>query len=127
MGERRHELKDSEWQAIADLFPAAKRMGRPARPTREVLNGVMWILKTGAPWRDLPDRYGSWQTVYRRFRAWDREGVLDRILKRLRLKLDEDGYIDWSEVFIDGSSVRASAAAAGARKKGASRNPPIMP
>ena len=126
MGERRHELKDSEWQAVADLFPPAKRTGRPLRPTREVLNGVMWILKTGAPWRDLPDRYGSWQTVYRRFRTWDREGVLDRLLKRLRLKLDEDGYIEWSEVFIDGSSVRASAAAAGAPKKRGSRSPPIM-
>jgi transposase len=127
VGERRHELKDSEWAAIADLFPAAKATGRPARSTREVFNGVMWVLKTGAPWRDLPDRYGPWQTVYRRFRAWDREGVLDRILKRLRLKLDEDGYIDWSEVFIDGSSVRASAAAAGAPKKRGSRSPPITP
>lgn len=122
MGERRHELKDREWELIADVFPAARPVGRPARSAREVLNGVMWILKTGAPWRDLPDRYGPWQTVYRRFREWEQQGVIDRVLKRLRLRLDAEGHIDWSEVFIDGNSVRASAAAAGARKKGVSRN-----
>ena len=87
-----------------------------------MLNGMMWILMTGAPWRDLPERYGPWETVYRRFREWDRGGVLDRILKRLQWRLDEDGYIDWSELYVDGSSVRASAAAAGAQKKGAPRN-----
>ena len=122
MGERRHELKEEEWLAVADLLPAPKATGRPARPSRDMLNGMMWILQTGAPWRDLPERYGPWETVYRRFREWDRGRVLDRILKRLKLELDEDGYIDWTEVFIDGSSVRASAAAAGARKKGAPRN-----
>ena len=56
---------------------------------RDMLNGMMWILMTGAPWRDLPERYGHWETVYRRFREWDRAGVLDRMLERLRLRLDE--------------------------------------
>jgi transposase len=124
VGERRHELKEEEWTAVADLLPKAKGTGRPARPARDMLNGMMWILMTGAPWRDLPERYGPWETVYRRFREWDRGGVLDRILKRLQWRLDEEGYIDWSELYIDGSSVRASAAAAGARKKGVPRKRP---
>jgi transposase len=117
-------LKEEEWTAVADLLPKAKGTGRPARPARDMLNGMMWILMTGAPWRDLPERYGPWETVYRRFREWDRGGVLDRILKRLQWRLDEEGYIDWSELYIDGSSVRASAAAAGARKKGVPRKRP---
>jgi transposase len=123
VGEHRHELKEHEWQAVADLVPAPKRTGRPPRPARQMLNGMMWILKTGAPWRDLPERYGPWESVYGCFRRWDRDGVIDRILRRLQLKLDEDGYIDWTEVFIDGSSVRASAAAAGAAKKKSAKNP----
>ena len=122
MGERRHELKEEEWLPVADLLPPPRSTGRPARPARDMLNGMMWILMTGAPWRDLPERYGPWETVYRRFREWDRGGVLDRILKRLQWRLDEDGYIDWSELYVDGSSVRASAAAAGAQKKGAPRS-----
>lgn len=123
MGEHRHELKESEWHAVAELVPAPKLTGRPPRSAREMLNGMMWILKTGAPWRDLPERYGPWETVYGCFRRWDRGGVIDRILRKLQLKLDEDGYIDWTEVFIDGSSVRASAAAAGAAKKKRTRSP----
>lgn len=122
MGDRRHELKEQEWLLVADLLPKPKSMGRPARPARDMLNGMIWILMTGAPWRDLPERYGPWETVYRRFREWTRDGVLDRILKRLQWRLDEEGYIDWSELYVDGSSVRASAAAAGARKKGGPRN-----
>jgi len=122
VGDRRHELKEQEWLLVADLLPKPKSMGRPARPARDMLNGMIWILMTGAPWRDLPERYGPWETVYRRFREWTRDGVLDRILKRLQWRLDEEGYIDWSELYVDGSSVRASAAAAGARKKGGPRN-----
>jgi transposase len=122
VGERRHELTEAQWQLVADLLPPAKAKGRPPRSARQMLNGMMWILMTGAPWRDLPERYGPWETVYRRFREWARAGVFDRVLKRLQLQLDEDGHIDWSEVYIDGSSVRASAAAAGAPKKGGPGN-----
>jgi transposase len=118
VGERRHELGEDQWELVADLLPARKPRGRRPRPARDMLNGMMWILKTGAPWRDLPERYGPWETVYRRFREWETQGVIDRLLKRLQLRLDEDGYIDWTDVFMDGSSVRASAAAAGAPKKG---------
>lgn len=116
MVERRHELSESQWQAVESILPAAKGRGRKPRPARDMLNGMMWILKTGAPWRDLPDRYGPWETVYRRFREWGERGVIDRVLQRLKLKLDEDGYIDRGTWFVDGSSVRAGADAAGAGK-----------
>ena len=122
MGERRHELIEAEWEAVRGLLPEPKRTGRPPRPPRDMLNGMMWILSTGAPWRDLPERYGPWETVYARFREWTDGGVIDRILKRLQLRLDEEGHIDWEVCFIDGSSVRAAAAAAGAPKKGAAKS-----
>ena len=85
-----------------------------------MLNGIFWILHTGAQWRELPERYGPWKTVYGRFRRWSDEGLLDRILQRLQLRLDEEGRIDLDLWLIDGSSVRASRSAAGG--KGGSRN-----
>jgi transposase len=82
-----------------------------------MLNGIMWILRTGAPWRDLPERLGPWQTVYHYYNAWRKQGVYDRILEALQIRLDSKGYIDWDLWCVDGSSVRASRAAAGASKK----------
>ena len=122
MGEHRHELIEAEWEAVRGVLPEPRRTGRPPRPARDMLNGMMWILSTGAPWRDLPERYGPWETVYARFREWTDGGVIDHLLKRLQLKLDREGHIDWEVCFIDGSSVRASAAAAGAPKKGAAKS-----
>ena len=116
---RRHELEDAEWELIRDQVPQGSGMGRPRRDDREMLNGMMWILRAGAPWRDLPERYGPWESVYSRFRKWRDEGVLDRIVERLQLHLGEQGRIDTDLWCIDGTSVRAAKAAAGARKKGA--------
>jgi transposase len=82
-----------------------------------MLNGILWILRTGAPWRDLPEYFGPWQTVYDHFRNWRRDRVFDRVLDALQIRLDRDGKIDWDLWCIDGSSVRASRAAAGADKK----------
>jgi transposase len=115
--ERRHELSDAQWEAVAGLLPPGKGRGRKPRSSRDMLNAMMWILKTGAPWRDLPERYGPWETAYRRFREWGAEGVFDKVLQRLRLRLDKDGYIDGGTWFVDGSCVRAGADAAGAPKK----------
>ena len=73
---RRHELTDAQWAQLAPLLPPQRpRIGRPAKDHRTVLNGILWILRTGAPWRDLPERYGAWQTVYSRFRRWQHRGV----------------------------------------------------
>jgi transposase len=80
---------------------------------------MFWILRTGAPWRDLPERYGPWRTVYDRFSLWSRDGTFDRIVSHLQADLDAQGRIDWELFCIDGSSVRASRSAAGARKKSA--------
>lgn len=114
---RRHEVSDKEWVLLKDVFPAPKARGRKPTDARKVLNGMLWILATGAPWRDLPERYGPWRTVYDRFSLWSQDGTLDRILARLQMKLDEQGLIDWDLFCIDGSVIRASRAAAGARKK----------
>ena len=87
-----------------------------------MVNGILWRLKTGAPWRDLPERYGPWQTVYARFRRWQQAGVWDRVLAALQTEGDATGTLDWSLHFIDGSTVRAHPHAAGA-KKGAAPKP----
>lgn len=114
----RHEVDDEQWNLIGPLLctKPAKR-GRPRRDAREMLNGVLWILRTGAPWRDIPERYGPWQTVYEYFNTWRAHGTYDRILEVLQIRLDRDGNIDWDLFCIDGSNVRASRAAAGASKK----------
>lgn len=91
-----------------------RRPGGRWNDHRVTLNGMMWILKSGSPWRDMPDRYGSWKSVYDRFRRWTDDGTIDTILARLRLKLDRDGRIDWDVWCVDGSNVRAHISAAGA-------------
>jgi transposase len=82
-----------------------------------MLNGIFWILGTGAPWRDLPERFGPWQNVHRYFCNWRRDGVFARVIEALQVKLDERGLIDWELWCVDGASVRAARAAAGADKK----------
>jgi transposase len=115
---RRYELSDDQWGAIAPLItPAA--LGRPRRDDRTTLNGVFWKLCSGAGWRDVPERYGPWATVYDRFAKYRDDGTLDRILDALRLKLDADGNLDTTTWMVDATSVRASRVASGARKKGA--------
>ena len=115
---KRHELSDPQWAELADVFPPRlpKRGGR-WRDDRTLVNGILWRLNTGAPWRDLPERYGPWQTVYHRFNQMRKSGLLDRILERLQLRLNEAGLIDPDLWCIDGSNVRAARAAAGAAKK----------
>ena len=118
---RRHELSDQEWELVKDLLPVPKRRGRKPAGARKVLDGMLWILRTGAPWRDLAERYGPWRTVYDRFSLWSRDGTFDRIIDRLQAQLDAQGRIGWELFCIDGSVVRASRAAAGARKNAAGR------
>ena len=114
----RHELSDEQWKLVEPLLSTPRRTtGRRRRPPREMLNGILWILRTGAPWRDLPERYGPWQTVYQYFTAWRADGTFDRLLGALQVHLDRDGHIDWELFCIDGTNVRAARAAAGASKK----------
>lgn len=112
----RHVLTDQEWEGIKDELPREdeRRRGRPWVSHRLVVSGVLWILSTGAPWRDLPKRFGKWKTVYNRFRRWVREGVWDRLwIGRLEMML-ADGQIDTEQWDVDGSVIRAHRCAGGA-------------
>ena len=115
---KRHEVTDEQWDSIAILLPKrTATTGRRPRDPRHMLNGILWVLRTGAPWRDLPERFGPWQTVYHYFCRWRDDGTFDRILHALQIRLDRQGRIDWDLWCIDGSCVRASRASAGASKK----------
>ncbi|ADP10909.1 IS427 family transposase [Erwinia sp. Ejp617] len=80
------------------------------------MNGIFWVLCSGAPWRDLPERYGHWKTIYNRFNRWAKTGVMDSIFNKLLQILDEKELIDWDVIALDGSNIRALKAAAGAKK-----------
>ena len=100
---RRYELTDEEWNRIAPLLPPENtgKQGRPRKDNRILLNGMVWLARSGAPWRDLPERYGSWQTVYSRFRKWIDDGILDNIFRILSLEAELE------ELSIDASIVQA--------------------
>ncbi len=128
---KRYELTDEQWNLIESYLPKrTATTGRKPRDPRLMLNGIMWVLCSGSPWRDLPERFGPWQTVYDYYRNWRNNGTFDRLHQGLRLQLDRQGKIDWQLWCIDGSSIRASRAAAGALKKvsaSTSTSPRIMP
>jgi transposase len=111
---RRHELSEAEWERLEPLLPPRKP-GRPRKDDRLVLNAILWKLATGAPWRDLPERYGPWQSAYTRFRRWTRAGVWDGILAAVQRQADAAGELDWELHFVDGTVVRAHQHAAGAK------------
>ncbi|MEV3932896.1 IS5 family transposase [Streptomyces sp. NPDC049944] len=113
----RGELTDAAWERIEPLLPQVDGRGRPWRDHRQVVNGVLWRLRTGAPWRDLPDRYGPWQTVYERFARWECDGTWAKLLEHVQVRDDAVGRVEWS-VSIDSTIKRAHQHAAGARKKG---------
>lgn len=114
----RHALSNKQWARIQHLFEQTRRRGGQWKDHRLMLDGMLWIMKTGAPWRDLPSRFGPWQSVYSRFQRWRGEGTLDRIVAHLQRELDRDGLINWKAFCVDSTHVRASRAAAGARKRG---------
>ncbi len=125
---KRHALTDEQWELIEPLIPRSEaKTGRPAKDRRLMLDGTLWILATGAPWRDLPERFGPFQNVHRYFSAWRKAGVFAKVVEALQVKLDNAGLIDWDLWLVDGSNVRASRVAAGARKKrgaASTSNPP---
>jgi transposase len=121
------DLTDAQWTILAPLLPKPRvrrdRRGRPWRDPRDVLNGILWILRTGAPWKDLPVRYPSYQTCHRRFQRWVREGTLRRVLKALAADLHARGGLDLSETFIDGSFASAKKKAGTSARPSAARGP----
>lgn len=117
MSPRRGELTDEQWERLEPLLPPQKpHTGRPAHGHRRIINGILWVLRTGAPWRDMPERYGSWRTVSSRFYRWQKQGVWDRILAELHEELEADGEIDWEVHYVDATTVRAHQHSAGAKK-----------
>lgn len=112
---RRYELTDHDWTLIEPLLPKQRRGGK-WNDHRTVLNGIFWVLRSGSAWRDMPERYGKWQTIYDRFVHWRRDGTFGRIAQALRGRLDGEGRIEWDLVCVDGTNVRAMKAAAGAGK-----------
>ena len=119
----RGELTDAAWAVIEPLLPQRGTRGKPWADHRRVINGILWKLRTGAPWRDLPERYGPWQTCHSRLVRWRRDGTWDRLLAHVQTTLDAVGEVVW-EVSIASSVVRAHQHAAGARKTGAPRTRP---
>lgn len=110
-------MTDATWAQLAPLLPPQKpRTGRPAKAHGTVVEGILWALRTGAPWRDLPERYGRWHTVASRFYRWVAAGVWDRLLAALQWRADGAGALDWSTHYVDGTVIQAHHHAAGARK-----------
>ena len=113
---RRFELSDEQWQRVESLLPGrAGSPGRSADNNRLFLEAVLWIVRTGAPWRDLPERFGEWNSVFQRFNRWAKKGVWQRVFDAL-----QEPDLEW--VMLDATIILAHVHAAGARKKAAANN-----
>jgi transposase len=114
----RGDLTEAQWAVLEPLLPRGKKPGRPpVRSKRKLIDGIRFRTRTGIPWRDLPERYGPWQTVYTLFRRWQRDGTWHRIFEQLQARADAEGLITW-DVSVDSTVARAHQHAAGARKRG---------
>lgn len=123
----RGDLTDAQWERMEPFLPTNDRPGHPWEDHRKVINGILWVQRTGAPWRDLPERYGPWQTCYDRLGRWQRDGTWKRILEAVQAEADADGTLSW-ECVLDATVVKAHQHAAGAPKrpkgkKGARKQP----
>lgn len=117
--QRRHELSEDGWMRIESFFPHPRHndgRGRPLKDHRHILNGILWRLHTGAPWRDIPERYGPWQTIFGRFRRWRRDGTWATILTSLLQELEDNNRLGRDLWLVDATIVRATRAAGGAAK-----------
>ena len=114
------DVKDEQWAVVEPLLPKPPRRadgkGRPRVDDRAILNGILWVLCTGAPWHDMPNRYPPYQTCHRRFQEWVEKGVFEERLRALVKDVKERGGLDLTECFIDGSFVIAKKGAAGWEK-----------
>jgi transposase len=113
----RRDLTNTQWERLQPLLPPQKpQTGRPSVDHRRILNGILWILRTGAPWRDLPERYGPWRTVASRFYRWQRAGIWSQLFAAVQAQADAAGQLNWDIHDIDGPMIRAHQHAAGAKK-----------
>ena len=108
----RYEISDEQWRRIEDLLPGkASDPGGTADDNRRFVNAVLWVARTGAPWRDLPERFGNWNSVFQRFNRWAKNDVWGTIMEKL-----QDPDLEW--LILDSTYIRAHQHAAGAKKKG---------
>ncbi|WP_420341189.1 IS5 family transposase [Streptomyces werraensis] len=115
----RGDLTDAEWERLRPFLPVSNgRCGR-WRDHRQVIDGILHRVRTGAQWRDLPERFGPWKTVYERHRLWSADGTWERLLQQVQAAADAEGEIDW-DISVDSTIVRAHQHAAGARRTAAS-------
>jgi transposase len=114
-------LRDEQWERIKPLLPKLRSKGRPWADNRRVLEGILWVLKTGARWRDLPKEYPSGATCWRRLRRWEERGVWLEVWRAFLRELDERGKLDWSESFLDGSFASAKKGALESEKPSVER------
>jgi len=122
--QHRHELTDAQWERLQPLLPPQQReRGRPSLDHRTIINGILWISKTGAPWRDMPERYGSWKTVSSRFYRWRAQGIWDKLWAEVQKDADTRGQVEWEVHFVDSSVIRAHQHAAGAKRGTQKRKP----
>jgi transposase len=121
---RRHDLTDAQWAVLARFLPAASGRGRPPKwSRRQLIDGIRWRIRVGAPWRDVPEQYAPWQTIYGLFRRWQRDGTWQTILAALQAHADADSRIRW-DISVDSTTSRAHQHAAGARRDGALQKEP---
>jgi transposase len=115
---RRFDLTDGQWALLEPLLPRGARAGRPPKwSKRQLIDGIRWRVRVGAPWRDVPACYGHWRSVYGLYRRWQRDGTWARVLSGLQARADAAGLIGW-DVSVDSTIVRAHQHAAGARRRG---------
>jgi transposase len=123
------DLTDAQWSVIRPFIPepevlrTSEKGGRPWRDPRDVMNAILWVLRTGAPWADLPRRYPPPQTCHRRFQKWVKEGVLEAVLRGLAEDLRERGQLDLTEAYVDGSHAGAKRGVLSLEKLAAARRP----
>ena len=124
----RGDLSDHEWQQLEPLLPpqtthqqgklppqTTHQQGNPYKDHRTVVNGILWVLRTGAPWRDIPSRYGPWSTCSTRFYRWTQQGIWQKALQSLQAQAEQKGDLDWDVTALDGSYVKAHPHASGAK------------
>ena len=120
----RGDLTNQQWARLEPLLPRSEgKRGHPYKEHRHVLNGILWLARTGAPWRDLPERYGPWKTCHDRIRRWARQGLWKQLFQELLAQVDAEGKLDWSHCSIDSTVIRAHQHAAGARRDPDLREP----
>lgn len=111
---RRHEITDAQWERIKDILPPERKSGagRPAKDNRVMLNGIIYWLNTGVPWRDLPERFGPWNSVYTRFNRWTRQGVWEKLF----VVLIEQDIVDESALMLDSTTIKVHQHASGVKR-----------